>query len=295
MSKIPYTTPQLSQQELYAMGYLPRGVYPQDLPPVNYTGVQQILQSGGPSVPLPQRPIVVTQPSRAPYLYNLTSPLSVGGTNPSFNPQQLYNQQIPPVRARSVPATRSSTRSGFSLEQLQASGPKQATFDSTYFLQPLIGHLPENEQEQFLENLYEKHCRCRLHVGSSYLQRVATAASYGKQSGLDLQDEERKSQSVPYAVCTRNLRGSLRQLEDQGLQVAGTAMPACGENFNFDNIPAIELYWFIYNKYKSEPLFSDLPQFINNDQYLESIRPQLLDMLHKWQAGKVPSARYWRD
>jgi hypothetical protein len=300
-------------QLLYEQQRLPRGIYPSDINrrPTNSTGVQQVLASGGPSVPIPERPIAQTQPSRAPYLYGYTSPLSTNNAmrNPSFNPQQFYNESNLYTRrsARSTrQPTRASTRSGYNLQQLQAAEenwtPDQATFDSTYCLQPVIGHMPQSAQEQLLENLYEKHCRCRAHIGASYLQRLATAASY-PEMGLDVADEERKLQSVPYARCFQQTRGTLRQLENQGFQVQGTPLPECGENFNFDNVPTAELAWFSFNKFPSDVLFQNLPAYIGNEQYLELIRPLLLSMLHEWQRpaleqikqGVRKPQRYWRD
>lgn len=287
-------------QSLYQQNQLPRGIYATDVarpPNPSTSGTARLLSTSGPSVAPQNRPGIGTRPSTYPERYNKTTPLYASQTNVSFNPAQIVHLNQRSARTTRLP-TRASSASKYSLANLQqewdAQGDK-GTYDSTYFQQPIIGHIPTSPLEQVEEDLDEKHCRCIAHIEASYLSRIATAVGQERQHPsdpkiqLNAQDEERKFQSVPYARCMMQYRGPLRQLEDEGLQVAGTPVGECGSNYKFDGMPTKEDYAIAMARMRAYPqFFKNLPDYTSNGQQLEAMRPTILNMLHNWQNNKVP-------
>ena len=60
-------------------------------------------------------------------------------------------------------------------------------YDEGYFFRPVLGHLPRNQEEQYLETMLEKRCRCQLHILGSYIFRIVQAHAEEEDD-----EEERK-------------------------------------------------------------------------------------------------------
>jgi len=255
------------------------GVYAPDIanPPTVVGGVQRAFEPA--TDYLPPRPLPT-------YLYKKGAVQAGTFSAPYAYAASMANPTSIP------PPTRRGTSWKYNLSEFQNIAPVSTAqwTPRPWISRPTRGFVPEKTEQQFLENQAEKQCNCRLKIAASYLDRMAAAQAAGDEQRF--QEESEKFYRVAYSRCRMQLYSGIRQLRQQGLKLEGQKIGECGSNYNFDAMPAKEIYAFImlYGRSAVNQPFLDvsqLPPYQSDTNYLESIRPILLQMAKYWQQNKT--------
>ncbi|AYV86883.1 MAG: hypothetical protein Sylvanvirus12_15 [Sylvanvirus sp.] len=309
--KNPNQKQPLSQR--YASHELPKGVYPPDVvnPPTRLGGVTRMIEASYEPSETASKAFNASKSSSRTYK-NVNSLGAASHLSQSYTvePEHVIQEgrAIPAPKAYPREVTRRSTTQQYNIQELKSNAAFEGgSYDQGYFQRPLLGHIPQNAEEQFMETQAEKRCRCSLHIQGKALkdvmdvyQQALQVQKQGRYQGIVSQvsqDDVKKAlarfQRMPYARCNVQSRGKIQQLQQQGLDVIGKPIGACGENLNFDDststIPTEELYAFAFSKKNTKihaSFFESLPPYSSDPQELEKLRPELLQLLRTWQTEK---------